>query len=173
MSILNAKLIRVCGGYGNSELFLDKTGSCTILYDTQTNLYWQDDADSATIKNYWGWLWTSDPREETKTWWEYIYGDSPSCPPIDGANKECFCKASPYRGYWRVPTYNELNSILDRSAIEPHATIKKEFKNVSNGKYWTSTTYAEDTSKAWHIDFSNGDSDILSKSTSLYVRCVH
>jgi hypothetical protein len=180
--VLNAKLIRTTDP---RYLSVDKSQTGEILYDTQTGLYWQDDIQSASTQNYWGWLWTSDPANDTKeevdadgntttvakTWWDYIYATVPTCPQIDGANKECVCKWP--KGYWRVPTYNELNSIIDRTRAGGEPAIKKEFKNVSQERYWTSTTYAGDDSKAWFIDFSNGDDDILGKGTHLHVRCVH
>ena len=165
---INAKLIRTTSAIG---LFVDKTQSGTVLYDTQTGLYWQDDATAISTQNYWGWLWTSDPTKETQTWWDYLKVNK--CPPIDGANKECLCNPDPYMGYWRVPTYNELNSIVDRSRNDANPFIKKEFKNAINAKYWTSTTYAGDDTKAWYIDFSNGGDGVLDKDTILYVRCVH
>ena len=88
-------------------------------------------------------------------------------------------KVAPYdRGYWRVPNYNELNSIIDRTRPEPNPAIKKEFLFVAKDYYWTSTTYAEDTSKAWTINFYYGDDAVSIKGDGLedskrYIRCVH
>jgi len=72
---------------------------------------------------------------------------------------------------WRLPTFNELYSIIDQSKKSP--AIKSAFKNVATDDYyWTSTTYADDTAYAWVVYFYYGGDYWYGKSDSLYVRCV-
>jgi len=44
--------------------------------------------------------------------------------------------------------------------------------NVTSNNYWSSTTYAGDSSNAWNVNFNNGNDNVNNKSNSNYVRCV-
>lgn len=54
---------------------------------------------------------------------------------------------------WRIPTREELKSILDLTKHDP--AIDPIFKCESAG-YWSSTPYAGDSSGAWVVLFYNG-----------------
>ena len=49
--------------------------------------------------------------------------------------------------------------------------INKRFNLVSSN-YWSSTTYAGDTTNAWNVNFNNGNDNINNKTNTNYVRCV-
>ena len=55
---------------------------------------------------------------------------------------------------WRIPTREELESILDLTKHDP--AIDPIFKCESAG-YWSSTPYAGYTSDAWVVSFGDGD----------------
>jgi len=62
-------------------------------------------------------------------------------------------------GKWRLPNLNELESLIDVSASDPALSIGNPFINVSNGVYWTSTSYfggEGGSPKAWTIRLSDG-----------------
>ena len=82
-----------------------------------------------------------------------------------------YCKNLSLVGYkdWRLPTIEELMSIVDKSR---YPTIKKEFKNSSSSYYWSSTTYMSYKSYAWVVYFGNGDVYNNYKDSTYYVRCV-
>ena len=71
---------------------------------------------------------------------------------------------------WRLPTFDELFSIVDYRRYEP--AILPVFSNTNEGTYWTSTDFAPTTSRAWTIDFRSGKTYYSLKTTNHAVRCV-
>jgi len=72
---------------------------------------------------------------------------------------------------WRLPNFNELFILADRSRNKP--AIDPEFKHTINGLYWSSTTVANVDNKAWYVDFNNGVGAYwTTKIEDSYVRCV-
>jgi len=62
-------------------------------------------------------------------------------------------------GQWRMPNLLELASIVDASASGPALPAGHPFANVSNGLYWTSTSYfggEKGSFNAWAIRMSDG-----------------
>ena len=62
-------------------------------------------------------------------------------------------------GQWRLPNLNELESIVDVSASGPALSANNPFQNVSQGIYWSSTSYfggETGSPKAWTIRLSDG-----------------
>ncbi len=43
---------------------------------------------------------------------------------------------------------------------------------TTSNNYWSSTTYANNTSNAWNVNFNNGNTNNNNKNNSKYVRCV-
>ncbi|QOY52303.1 DUF1566 domain-containing protein [Candidatus Sulfurimonas baltica] len=70
---------------------------------------------------------------------------------------------------WRLPNIDELKSIVDKNRTP---AIKKEFKNTISNGYWSSTTNASNTARAWNVYFSNGGQYYYGKASNFYVRCV-
>jgi len=58
---------------------------------------------------------------------------------------------------WRIPTVQELLSLVDPS-VYPGPTLPSghPFSNVRDDIYWSATTAANDTSKAWTVGFGGG-----------------
>ena len=50
-----------------------------------------------------------------------------------------------------MPNINELASILKNGG--GYEGFKLDFTNVKDALYWTSTTYADNTTYVWSIDF--------------------
>lgn len=62
-------------------------------------------------------------------------------------------------GDWRMPNLVELESLIDVSASNPALSAGNPFINVSNGIYWSSTSYyggVGSSPKALPIRFSDG-----------------
>jgi hypothetical protein len=58
---------------------------------------------------------------------------------------------------WRLPNRKELFSLIDREHYNPTLPSDHYFADVQLGYYWTSTTYAFDTSRAWVVGMRYGD----------------
>lgn len=70
---------------------------------------------------------------------------------------------------WRMPTIEELKTLIDTSS-STYPFINKEAFPSSNFRYWTSTEY--DTEFAWAVFFDTGLSDWNYKVSYHYIRCV-
>jgi len=99
-------------------------------------------------------IWFKTPLGVAKTW-----GDADS-----------YCKGLT-DGLWRLPTMAELETLLDASEYAPAivSSISSYFTGYGNYKYWTSTSYAINTSYAWFVDFNYGTVSTQSKASSSYV----
>lgn len=77
---------------------------------------------------------------------------------------------------WRLPTIQELASLIDpiNTGGNPDLPPGHPFSNVQSSHYWSATTFADDASLAWHVNFHLGDVEVLGvKSSSLFfVWCV-
>lgn len=86
------------------------------------------------------------------------------------------CERSTFGGYtdWRLPTINELQSLVDYSLSGPSINTTY-FPDRSSWSYWSSTTaahayYTTDTAKG--VYFHYGHTISLLKINRTYVRCV-
>ena len=115
-----------------------------VITDSKTTLEWQDDY--------------SDNGGDIKsaTWRDAID----------------YCEALILNGKddWRLPNKKELLSIVDYSTYSP--AISSIFAKTTSYYYWSSTTYASDTSGAWSVYFYGGGTVYSHKSDSDVVRCV-
>ena len=82
-----------------------------------------------------------------------------------------YCEALELGGKtdWRLPNKNELISIVDYT--KSSEVFLNGFTKVSNSRFWSSTTYADDDS-AWHVGFGDGRANVDSKYYGYSVRCV-
>jgi hypothetical protein len=124
---------------------IEDTKTKGILYDKKSGLFWQDQKAN------------SDKNKKV------IYEKA-----IE------YCKELKLGGYrWRLPTIDELKSIVDYKREDK--AIKRGFKYVSVGKYdwyWSSSQDVSDKKYAWVVGFGNGCDRFGRKSLSYFVRCV-
>ena len=74
---------------------------------------------------------------------------------------------------WRLPTAEELSSLIDSSLSSGPTIDVGWFPNTINAIYWTASPYASYSQYAWGIDFSNGGIiGSLQKKNVHYVRLV-
>ena len=103
--------------------------------------------------------------------------------PSDGAgvctwpDAQAYCAALSYGGLstgWRLPTVNELQSIVDFSQYNP-AIDGTGFPGSAANLFWTNTPAQGDagTGLAWSIWFYDGSAGANSTGNGYSVRCVH
>jgi hypothetical protein len=131
-----------------AEPFTDN-GDGTVT-DTGTNLRWQK-CSGGLIADA-----TCSGTAATYTW----------------QNALIYCSSLTLAGRsWRVPSVEELKSIIDEGRSNPSIDTTYFPGTVSNG-YWTSTTHTPNAIWAWMIYFWAGRVTISSKTDVIYVRCV-
>jgi hypothetical protein len=102
-----------------------------------------------------------------------MWQETPPASPYAFADAASYCTSLTLAGHadWRLPAYVELVSIVDYSrsipAIDPTA-----FPTALSVDVWASTLFASDTTSAWEIYFTAGDSSQDPRSGTNNVRCV-
>ena len=88
---------------------------------------------------------------------------------IDAINQRRLCGSA----QWRLPTREELRSIVDYQIKYPGPTINQRyFPNTRTQFYWSAVPDANDKDSAWGIGFSFGYDYAYFKSDHGYVRLV-
>lgn len=117
-----------------------------------------------------GLMWIKAPSSTTYKW---LNGTTyPAQAAVDVYNTNNTCGHND----WYLPTVNDLASLLnDGQASHPtqasHATWlnAQGFSNVQANFYWSSSSRASDTTRAWVVDFSVGPVNAYGKSYAFYV----
>ncbi len=143
VTLLTASTILSAGSYSRSN---------NIVTDHDRGLQWQDQPyTNAEIKAY-NKTSAGDQTGRAKKW--------------INAGAQC----NSYGGAWRLPTKNELYSIVDTSRSP---AINPVFQNAPKLGTWTGTTYSENTSQAWGIGFQTGGWHHCNKDGRIkLIRCV-
>ena len=148
----------------------DNATTWAMVRDEVTGLVWEEKHNKDTVQNY------EDPNDadNTYTWYDsypLTNGGSAGTPGV-GTDTEDFRNAlnfANYGGYadWRMPTAQELQSIVDYGRCIP-AINTTYFPNGVGGYYWSSTTYANLTDWAWSVFFRYGNVTYASLKSSYY-----
>jgi len=92
----------------------------------------------------------------------------PQCTALNSANL-----GAGYAGLktWRLPTVEELSTLLTLDGSSPAIDTTK-FSGTVADSYWSSSTYVPTPTDAWFVNFSGGTVDYNIKATAYRVRCV-
>ena len=84
----------------------------------------------------------------------------------------CYTKTVGDRKGWRLPTIEEFASLIDAAQSNPALPSGHPFLNLKTDYYWSSTTLADITNKAWFMGLSSGFMDTTLKTVGLIVWAV-
>lgn len=97
-----------------------------------------------------GLVWEKSPDMTERTWYDAV--------------AYCYNKTVGGRKGWRLPTIEELSSLVDISQKLPTLPGGHPFINILSSFYWSATpcvssasSSTEDTGKAWVVNFGSGD----------------
>lgn len=104
--------------------------------------------------------------------WQKESGDS-----LTWADSNTYCSnlVLANQSDWRLPNISELNSIIEYDkapALDPSFVYKTYEATPDRSFNWSSTTYLQNDSRAWVVEFYTGDTGTLYKGESLFPRCV-
>jgi len=88
------------------------------------------------------------------------------------ACSHCYRREVDRRTGWRLPTIEELASLVDTTQSNPALPEGHPFENVQSSYYWSSSTYADNPDFAWFVYFLHGNVDGSVKDVSRPVWCV-
>ena len=116
-----------------------------------------DNGNGTVTDNVTGLVWQKQDDATPRTW--------------DAAITYCSGNAAGLPGTgWRLPTDFELTTIVDYGRSYP--AIDPVFIGTQSSYYWSSTTYVNDSTYAWYVNFYYGVVRYNGKTISYYVRCV-
>jgi hypothetical protein len=153
----------------------DSAASWVMVRDNVTGLIWEVKQNKDEVQDY-GNLHDAD---NSYTWYDNnpeTNGGDAGTQDQYGRDTEGFINAlneANYGGFndWRLPTRKELDSIINYVRYNPNIDTTY-FPDTQSSEYWSSTTYANDTSIGWYVHFGSGSVNLGPKSYSYYVRAV-
>ncbi|HEU4684332.1 MAG TPA: DUF1566 domain-containing protein [Nitrospira sp.] len=84
------------------------------------------------------------------------------------------CSASSVGGHtgWRIPTLDELRTLIDPTMIDVKLPAGHPFSRVESALYWSATKSRPDAPYAWTVNFSSGSAMALERYMAGFVWCV-
>ncbi len=116
---------------------------------------------AAVLDHETGLVWEQSPSMTSYNW--------------NGAEIQCLQLNTGGRLGWRVPTIQELASLVDPSVLFPGPALPSghPFNDVQGNWYWSATTVANTSDIAvWVVQFVNGSVGTFVKTDSIPVWCV-
>ena len=146
---LTCPILETADFFGQDKQYADM-GKCVAHSYTCS-----EDSTTVTDNNS-GLIWQKT-FEASKTW----------------TDADIYCSGLNHDGEsgWRLPTPIELASILNKSSSTIAIDDCFDFESDSTN-YWTSQELNNDSSKAWHLDFTHGTLSNSEKTENYAVRCV-
>jgi len=113
---------------------------------------------AAVLDKETGLVWEKDPSSAIQTWLQGI--------------ENCYTRTVGGRKGWRLPTIEELNSLVDATSSNPALLGGHPFDNIQLGWYWTNNTDSKHPANAWYVDFASGNAGGDNKYSSRFIWCV-
>ena len=113
---------------------------------------------AAVLDKETGLVWEQSPDTSTRIWTSAI--------------SHCYQRQVGGRKGWRLPTIEELASLVDTTQINPALPSGHPFVNVQLPNYWSAATFADGSTFAWVVAFGFGSVNLNNKTGINYVWCV-
>jgi len=156
--------------YYKKGLDSNYTAESEMVVDEVNALVWQNSAEVGTLTK----SWLSEAN--------YIFCDGNtntlSCDDTSGDTALSYCYDLVLGGYsdWRLPTLEELDTLVDYGKHAPAIDGTYFDVNSSNNSFWSASTYEageySSRNKAWALSFVDGSDSYEFKNRMLSVRCV-
>jgi hypothetical protein len=89
------------------------------------------------------------------------------------AQRHCYERVVGGRMGWRLPTIEELTSVIDPFGPEVGGKLPPGHPfNVGTTNYWSSTTVADNPATAWFVRLALGEAITVLKVAPFYTWCV-
>jgi len=88
---------------------------------------------------------------------------------VKGINDNTYPNCGASQTDWRLPNVKELQSLIDFSNTGPALPSSHPFTGVQTYYYWSSTTYATNTTRAWFVGLVNGYVNDGNKANTYYI----
>jgi Protein of unknown function (DUF1566) len=105
-----------------------------------------------------GLVWEQSPDTSTQDW--------------PNAQAHCNTKTVGDRQGWRLPTLQELDSLVEPAVRFGPTLPANPFTNVRSSIYWSATAAASNAALAWFVNFDNAQVANGSKTDQHFVWCV-
>jgi hypothetical protein len=123
-----------------------------------------DNGDGTVTDNLTGLIWLQDISRFGQRTWAQALDDCNSL-----ADDGTTLTDGSVAGDWRLANVKELLSLIAFGNYSPAFPTVHPFSNVQSSYYWSSTTYASNTTRAWRVGFGNGGMVSGDKSNDDYV----
>ncbi len=138
----------------------DQTLACDTTATCPRFIVLSNMGSAAVLDRETGLVWEQSPSTNVFAW--------------EDAQGHCNRLTTGGRLGWRLPTLQELASLVDPTVPFPGPTLPAghPFSNVQSSFYWSATTNAGFTSVAWGVYFFSGVVTNVGLTNSLFVWCV-
>lgn len=144
------------------RLFVVFAVFCALQSAAAGAAFFTDNGNGTVTDRLTGLVWQKEDDNTTRNW----------------TDAGTYCSSLTLGGLsgWRLPSKDELMSIIDYSIPSPGPTINKiYFPNTNADYYWSSTTYASSTHytyNAWFVNFFMGEANQSYMYYYYFARCV-
>lgn len=115
-------------------------------------------SDAAVLDKETGLVWERTPVTNTTNW--------------TAARSQCFKREVANRFGWRLPTVEELLTLVDNGNSSPSLPTDHPFSSFQSARYWTATSVDWVADYAWTVNFDNGGTNQDDKDDSYHCWCV-
>ncbi len=148
--------------------------SWNCVKDNVTGLMWENKTTDGGLHD-WNHTYTWYEPDNTKNGGSAGTQNGGSCKGSD-CDTNAYVKAVNAAGYcgykdWRLPTFEELLSIVNLDTYNPAIDINY-FPSTQSSVFWSSSPYASSSSNAWYVYFDYGYSSSNYKDYNNLVRLV-